>query len=69
MIKESPTKVIVRDNQGREHKLPIAEIEERTKSATSVMPDGLAEKLTTAEFGHLLAYLESLAAFADEKPQ
>lgn len=69
VIKESPTEVIVRDNQGREHKLPIAEIEERTKSATSVMPDGLAEKLTTAEFGHLLAYLESLAAFADEKPQ
>jgi putative membrane-bound dehydrogenase-like protein len=69
VIKESPSEVVVRDNQGREHKIPTAEIEERTKSTTSVMPDGLAEKLTTAEFGHLLAYLESLAAFADEKPQ
>lgn len=67
VIKESPNEVVVRDNQGREHRLATSDIEERTKSPTSVMPEGLAANLTTSELTHLLAYLESLAAKADEK--
>ena len=40
--------------------LPAKDVDTRKKLETSVMPEGIVENLTMEEFGHLLAYLESL---------
>src|SRR5258708_38528227 len=40
--------------------IKTAEIEKRSKLETSIMPDGIANNLSTQELASLLAYLESL---------
>ncbi|MCE9630795.1 MAG: hypothetical protein K8S94_08810 [Planctomycetia bacterium] len=53
--------VTVRNTTGQELTLKAADIEERHKLATSIMPTGLMSTFTIREFASLLDYLESLA--------
>ncbi len=48
------------DVQGNVTKIPRKDIEERTPSNVSVMPQGLHQRVTRAELGELLDYLETL---------
>ncbi len=61
---EAADAITVRDAEGREMKLAVAEIEERKKQEISVMPEGLVKDLTVEEFAALISYVESLAALA-----
>jgi hypothetical protein len=51
---------VIRDATGAEHDIPTASIEERTTSPVSVMPAGLVDDLTAAEFASLVDYVVSL---------
>ena len=48
------------DNEGNIIRIPREDVEERTPSKVSVMPQGLHQRMTTQEFTDLLAYLETL---------
>jgi putative membrane-bound dehydrogenase-like protein len=48
------------DPQGNVVKIPRKDIEERTPSPVSVMPQGLHQRMTPHEFADLLGYLETL---------
>src|SRR5690606_4366845 len=60
--REAGDEVEVRDNKGTVHILKTEEIDERKKSEVSIMPTGLADKLTVKELAAILAFLESLPA-------
>ena len=62
ITKESGTEVEIRDNKGESQTIPVSSIETRTKRTVSIMPNGLADKLSTEELAAILAYLESLPA-------
>jgi putative heme-binding domain-containing protein len=57
---ESATAVNLLDAEGKPIAIPIGEIESRQVSKVSLMPAGLADTMTPAEFTDLIAYLESL---------
>jgi putative heme-binding domain-containing protein len=61
VVKEAADTVTLRDAEGKEIQVPTAQIVERGKSNTSVMPDGVIKDLTVSEFASLLDYLESLS--------
>ncbi|MDZ4684651.1 MAG: c-type cytochrome, partial [Planctomycetaceae bacterium] len=48
------------DAQGNIIKVPRKDIDERTPSPVSVMPQGLHQRMTPREFAEVLAYLETL---------
>ena len=56
----SPEKITLVDSRNETHELQLAEVEERTDVAVSLMPTGLADALSAQEFVDLLAYLETL---------
>lgn len=58
--RESGDEVEVRNVQGTAAVLKKKDIQARVKRETSVMPAGLADKLTTGDLASILAYLESL---------
>ena len=58
---EAADQLTVRDNEGKEIKIPVASIDERSKLNTSVMPTGQVDELTLDEFASLIDYLQSLA--------
>ena len=60
VVVESADHVAIRDATGAEHDIPTASIEERTTSPVSVMPAGLIDDLTAAEFAALVDYVVSL---------
>jgi putative heme-binding domain-containing protein len=57
---ESATEVTLLDAEGKRIAIPTGDIESRTVSKVSLMPAGLADRMTAAEFTDLIAYLESL---------
>ncbi len=58
LVGESPEgKLAFADNEGRLIEVKPSEIEERKPQATSIMPDDVAQNLTTQEFRDLLAFL------------
>ncbi|HEV3143535.1 MAG TPA: PQQ-dependent sugar dehydrogenase [Gemmataceae bacterium] len=59
---ESPTAVSLRDAEGKQVTIATGDIESREVSNVSLMPDGLADRMTPGEFTDLIAYLESLRA-------
>lgn len=63
---EAATEIVIRDNEGEEIKLSPEEILERAKQDVSSMPAKLADGITLEQFADLMAYLESLAALAEE---
>jgi putative membrane-bound dehydrogenase-like protein len=63
---EGADEIILRDAEGRELHVPVAEIEERKKQEISIMPEGLVKDLTVEEFSSLISYIESLAPPAEQ---
>ncbi len=62
---ESDDRLAVIDAQGRERVVRKDEIESRSLSSASIMPDGLADRLTRDEFADLIAYLQTLRSAAE----
>jgi putative membrane-bound dehydrogenase-like protein len=58
---QAADEVRIRNATGQELSLRAADIDERHKLATSMMPTGLMTKFTTREFASLLDYIESLS--------
>ena len=54
--------LIYADTAGKEHSLARKDIKERRQSELSLMPEGLAEAMTVAEFNDLLAFLQTKTA-------
>src|SRR6202012_5106918 len=62
ILEETPERIKVTENPlAKTPPVTIdrAEIEERTKSATSIMPKGLLDKLTSEEILDLIAYISA----------
>jgi putative heme-binding domain-containing protein len=57
---EAADEVTIRDNEGKEIKIPVEQIEERVKQDISVMPLGLADEISVKDFVSLIDFLESL---------
>jgi putative heme-binding domain-containing protein len=57
---ESRTAVTLTDAEGKLTTVPVEDIESRAVSKVSLMPTGLAEGMTPAEFTDLIAYLGTL---------
>ncbi len=60
VVVEEANRVVIRDATGAEHDIPTDSIEERATSPVSVMPAGLVDDLTAAEFAALVDYVVSL---------
>ena len=69
VTQEAADKVTIRDATGQEIVIPKAEIEEREKITTSVMPEGLAKDLTLVDLASLIDYLEWLAKQEEQHGQ
>jgi putative heme-binding domain-containing protein len=52
--------LVLRDSSGAELRLRRDQVEEMSRSATSLMPEGLDKAMTRDEFRDLLAFLQSL---------
>jgi putative heme-binding domain-containing protein len=57
---ESSTAVTLLDAAGKQFTIPLSDIESRQVSKVSLMPVGLVDALTPAEFTDLIAYLATL---------
>ena len=57
---EAADLVVLRDGLGVEHRVLKSDIEERSQLSTSVMPEGLVNDLSIAQFASLLDYIETL---------
>ena len=60
VVGEAAEEIEIRTNEGKSLVLKKNEIDERSESKVSVMPDGLVSNLTVEELASLVAYLESL---------
>jgi putative heme-binding domain-containing protein len=57
---ESRVAITLQDAEGKQVTIPVRDIESREVSKVSLMPTGLADRLTPAEFTDLIAYLTTL---------
>ncbi len=57
---ENPESIEIQDADAKTLKIKKDEIEERKRSAVSLMPNGLAQGLSAQDFVDLIAYLETL---------
>jgi len=57
---ESPESLTLFDAEGKPHLILASEVDEREESDVSLMPLGLADSLSSAQFVDLIAYLETL---------
>jgi putative heme-binding domain-containing protein len=57
---ETTAAITLVDAEAKQHTIALAEIETRAVSKVSLMPAGLADTLTAAEFTDLIAYLATL---------
>ena len=57
---ESPEGVELLDGKRDLHKIAASEIEEKSRSLVSLMPNGLKDGLTLEDFADIIAYLDSL---------
>jgi putative membrane-bound dehydrogenase-like protein len=60
LVGESESTVTIRDANGKDHPIPVADIEKRSKSLVSLMPEDLIRTLTEQELLDLVAYLATL---------
>ncbi len=56
----SDTSIMLADVDGKTHEIAVADIEEREETSLSLMPEGLMDDLTPAQFTDIIAYLETL---------
>lgn len=61
-ISKDDESMVIGDNQGKLHQIALDDVDQVSQQDTSIMPEGLDEKLTEREFADLLAFLESLKA-------
>lgn len=57
-ISEGPPRFIVRTATGRDHRIPLNEIEEKVASKRSLMPEQIVAQLSLQEFLDLIAFLK-----------
>src|SRR5204863_3596613 len=60
LVEETADAVTLRDANGKDTKIPKKEIESRSKSLVSLMPDNLVAQLTPDELVDLVEYLFTL---------
>lgn len=58
--RQTPDTLVLRDSSGAELRVPKTHIAEMSRTATSIMPEGLERAITRDEFRDLLAFLQSL---------
>lgn len=63
---ETPDALEIEDAEAKRTRIAKAEIDERKTSDVSLMPNGLAEGLSTQDFADLISYLETLKEPASE---
>ena len=56
---ESSDAVNLTDNEGKAHRIPKPEIEDRVFSPVSTMPNGLSDGMTLQDFADIIAFLEA----------
>jgi hypothetical protein len=61
-VRQEGQTLVMHDAQGKEVRVPLGEIEERTISALSPMPANLGEQVSEEDFYPLLAFLLSQKA-------
>jgi putative heme-binding domain-containing protein len=57
VLREEGEVLVLADNQGKEVRVPKANVEERTLAALSPMPANVLDQIPEADYYHLLAYL------------
>jgi putative membrane-bound dehydrogenase-like protein len=57
---DTPEALEIEDADAKRIKIPKADIEDRKQSDVSLMPNGIVEGLSAADFADLIAYLETL---------
>jgi putative membrane-bound dehydrogenase-like protein len=60
IVQQTPESIRMRDASGAEHLIHQPDVQELTRRATSLMPDGLDSALSSDEFRDLLAFLQGL---------
>jgi putative membrane-bound dehydrogenase-like protein len=60
IVEETPAAIVLRDANGKDTKIPLADIESRSKSPTSIMPDNLVGALSEDDLVDLVGYLFTL---------
>ena len=60
VVADGGERLVLLDSQGARHDVRKSDIEQKTQSDKSPMPDGLQAGLTPEEFADLIAYLETL---------
>jgi putative heme-binding domain-containing protein len=67
-LREEGAVLILADDQGKERRIPLGEIEERRLVTLSPMPANIAEKISEADFSDLLAFLLSQRTGPADRP-
>ncbi|MCZ2344444.1 MAG: c-type cytochrome [Bacteroidales bacterium] len=60
VVGETDQTLTLRDANGKDYIIPVADIDARSKSPVSLMPDNLVSALTEEEFLDVIAYLQTL---------
>jgi putative membrane-bound dehydrogenase-like protein len=60
LVEETPTSITLRDGNGKDTRIDKKEIESRTKSPKSLMPEDLVKAMTEDQLVDMVAYLFSL---------
>jgi putative membrane-bound dehydrogenase-like protein len=68
VVSERARSVLIRESNGAQRELPLAQIESRAIQKQSMMPDGMVNNRTPEELADLIAYLQSLIS-GDDAPK
>ncbi len=60
IVEEAPDRIVLKTAQGKRETVRPGDVEDRKVAEVSLMPEGLAESMTDAEFVDLLAFLATL---------
>ncbi len=60
LLREEGAVLVLADNQGKEQRVRVKDVEKRTTAQMSPMPANLVEQMSEADFYNLLAYLLSI---------
>jgi putative membrane-bound dehydrogenase-like protein len=60
LVEETPAALTIRDANGKDTKIPKADVESRRKSDVSIMPDNIVAAMTEDDLIDLVAYLYTL---------
>ncbi|MGD9645335.1 MAG: PVC-type heme-binding CxxCH protein [Pirellulales bacterium] len=68
-LREEGNILVLADNQGKEVRVPLDEIDDRQVNGLSPMPANVADIVSEEDFGHLLAFLLSQRSNPVEEPK